>query len=270
MAGSGGGEMSTRAYLEGFRPSHDAERTQEKRRQVYAVFLEYLGEQAERPLATLDAGSCRSFFEKRAQSMAPRTLRAYHAYLNAAFTAAVKRGLLQESPMREIPLPPAHTRATEPGRAFTLDEVRRMLTEFPPVYRALVGLRVYCGGLGITDCQNLRRSQLNRTANILMIKNCDPRGGYIVHPLAPEFIRLLDEIAAPDDEFILQELHDMHTCHVSRKFSKLCQQLGFIDPAATRLMPGGVRRYHRSFLSLQPLEKYECEQENEGNLMGMY
>ena len=254
MAGSGGGEMSIRAYLEAYRPPKDAPRTLEKRCQVYARFLEYLGELANGPLDSLKPGHCERFFEERAQSMAPRTLRSYRAYLNAAFQAAVKSGLLHESPMRGVPLPAAHTRATEEGRAFTLPEVQRMLTEFPPVYRALVGLRVYCGGLGITTCQNLRRSQLNRKANMLVIKNNDSRGGYIVHFLSREFIRLLDDIAKPEDEYILQELHDIHTCHVSRRFSEICRAHGLIDPAATRRMPAGAKRYQRSFISLLPLE----------------
>lgn len=254
VAGSGGGEMSIRAYLEAYRPPRDAARTQEKRRQIYARFLEYLGDQADQPLGSLKPEHCERFFEERAQSMAPRTLRTYWANLNAAFQAAVKGGLLHESPMQGVPLPAAHTRATEEGRAFTLPEVQRMLTEFPPVYRALVGLRVYCGGLGITACQNLRRSQINRKANMLVIKNSDSRGGYIVHFLSREFIRLLDDIAKPEDEYILQELHDIHTCHVSRRFSEICRAHGLIDPAATRRMPAGAMRYQRSFLSLLPME----------------
>ncbi len=254
MAGSGGAEMSTRAYLEAFLPPKDAVRTREKRRQVHAAFLEYLGEQAEHPLSALTPEHCMSFFQERAQSMSSTTLRAYRAYLNFAFDAAVERGLLSESPMQVVPLPPRRTQATGEDTAFRPDEVQRMLAEFPPEYRALVGLRVYCGGLGITACQNLRRSQLNRTANMLMIKNTDGRGGYIAHFLPPEFIRLLDDIAQPDDEYILQRLHYMHTCHVSRRFSELCRTHGLIDPATMRQMPSGGKRYRRSFLSIPPME----------------
>ena len=254
MAGSGGAEISTRAYLEAFRPPKDAVRTREKRRQVYAAFLEYLGEQAARPLSILTPEHCMSFFKERAKGMSPTTLRVYRAYLNVAFDAAVERGLLAESPMQVVPLPPRRKQAADEDTAFTLPEVQRMLKEFPPEYRALVGLRVYCGGLGITACQNLRRSQLNRSMNMLMIKNNDERGGYIVHFLPPEFIRLLDDIAQPDDEYILQRLHYMHTCHISRRFSVLCRSHGLIDPDTMRQMPAGVKRYQRSFLCIPPME----------------
>lgn len=254
MAGSGGAEISTRAFLGAFRPGKDTGRTQQKRCQIYAAFLEELGTQADRPLSTLRAETCRAFFEKRAQSMSPTTLRAYRAYLNSAFDAAVEHGLLRVSPMQQVPQPPRRPQAAGEDTAFSPEEVQRMLTEFPPAYRALVGLRVYCGGLGITDCQKLLRSQLNRAAGMLMIPNRRPRSGFTAYPLPPEFLQLLDDIAKPGDEFILQELHGMHTCHISRRFSNLCRQHGLIDPAATRQMPGGTKRNNRSFLSLRKQE----------------
>lgn len=257
MAGSGGGELTPRAYLGAFRPAGESGRTQAKRRQIYAAFLEHLGAAADQALSALGGEACRSFFEERAQSMAPTTLRAYRAYLNKAFNAAVERGLLRVSPMQGVPqpsrLPVCAGEGAEAEKNFTEQEVARMLKEFPPAYRALVALRVHAG-LGITECQNLRRSQLNTAAGLLLIKNHDYRGGFIAHALPPFLVGLLEDMAHPEDEFLLQELHGIHTCHVSRKFTALCRQYGLIPPNPTRRMPGGGRRNERSFLSLRVAE----------------
>ena len=108
------------ADLEGDR----AEQTSNRYRTVVGQFLEHLGPRADTPVATLASGEVAAYIGTRTKTKAAKTAANDLRCLAAAFSRAVRLGILDRNPCLPVAVPRGTSLARKP---FSSDQVRMLV-----------------------------------------------------------------------------------------------------------------------------------------------
>lgn len=103
----------------------------EKDRVAVRLFLEFLGDAKDMPLDMVTRVHVRRFMEKQLERVTAGTVRFYLALLKAAFNQAITAGLLAANPFSGVRAEKARRGDKQERKAFTLEEVRRLLDVLP-------------------------------------------------------------------------------------------------------------------------------------------
>ena len=109
-------------------------------------FCGWLGKRAEEPADTLTLEECQKFYDERAGQIAPGTLKKEHEVLQMAFSSAIKKGLLRFNPWGGIErVKQVRRKGHGACKAFTVEQVKKLLAAADPEMRGLIYLQAYAG-----------------------------------------------------------------------------------------------------------------------------
>jgi integrase len=121
-------------------------------------FTGWLGKRAEEPADTLTLEECQKFYDERAGQIAPGTVKKEHEVLQMAFSSAIKKGLLRFNPWGGIErVKQVRRKGHGACKAFTVEQVKKLLAAANPEMRGLIYLQAYAG-LRLGDASRLKWS----------------------------------------------------------------------------------------------------------------
>lgn len=133
----------------------------EKDRVAVRLFLEFLGDVKDMPLDMVTRVHVRRFMEKQLERVTAGTVRFYLALLKAAFNQAITAGLLAANPFSGVRAEKARRGDKQERKAFTLEEVRRLLDVLPGEWPDMVRVCLYTGGQRLGDIARLKWEQID-------------------------------------------------------------------------------------------------------------
>ena len=141
----------------------------EKDRVAVRLFLEFLGDVKDMPLDMVTRVHVRRFMEKQLERVTAGTVRFYLALLKAAFNQAITAGLLAANPFSGVRAEKARRGDKQERKAFTLEEVRRLLDVLPGEWPDMVRVCLYTGGQRLGDIARLKWEQIDLGGGLIAI-----------------------------------------------------------------------------------------------------
>lgn len=159
---SGAVSTQVRPYLESWLKSR-ANRIGAIERDGKAVkqFLAFLGKQDGMDLTRVTAFHARTFMEKELERVASGTVKRYLTSLSCAFNRAVEQKLIFSNPFRGIIPSKLEQNDKQERKAFTMDEVKRLLELMPDEWPDMIRVCLYTGGQRLGDIAKLTWEQID-------------------------------------------------------------------------------------------------------------
>lgn len=158
------------------------------------AFLKFLGPRADRSISTITADDIRSFLADVAKRSSARQANHYLTVMKIAFTRAIKTGLLDKSPAHMVdPMKAVHGER----RAFTMDELRKVLSTANQDWRTMVMVGLYTG-MRLRDCANLKWTNIDIQRQELTATTMKT-GKTVIVPLAKPLMRHVENLPMGDD-----------------------------------------------------------------------
>ena len=133
------------------------------------LFLEFLAEEADLPLAELEPKHFISFRNQEAERLAATTVNHYIKHLGIIFEDARRDGFLAENPAKDCPrLKKNSSTGTGSRRPLTVDELKKILALADDEMRSLILFGLYTGQR-LGDITNLRWSNIDTEAGEVQI-----------------------------------------------------------------------------------------------------
>lgn len=188
---------STRQFLESWlreKKASAAPATVLSYKGTIQAFLEFLGNRASASLATLTATDIRNFKNRLASRVSPATVNNYLKALKVSLGQAVRLELITKNPAALV----ENMRGIETARrAFTMDELRKLLSVATADWQTMLLIGLYTG-LRLQDCANLRWTNLDLQAKELTVRT-RKTGRVQVLPVAKPLMRHLEALPVDDD-----------------------------------------------------------------------
>lgn len=168
LAGMGGTVPTLREYLAAF-PRTASEGSEINRRRAFTVFLDFMGEKAERRLDLVTVSDCESFCKWALKKWSRGTVERHKNSLSNAFRRAVEiNDFMRKNPMRAVNLAgcaaqvcPERGADRQKRYPFTLAEIKKLITGLPAPWSDMVAVSWYTGGLRLSDVCLLRWENVN-------------------------------------------------------------------------------------------------------------
>jgi integrase len=191
-------QKTVKAHFESWQKVFAAEvapGTFERYQGVVTQFLAFLGGQVNRDLSTLTTADIERYRDKLISRVAPRTVNLHLKVLRIALERAVKQHVFDKNPARLIDN--VNTDDHHERRAFSLDELRKILTVAGEEWRTVILTAVYTG-LRLSDIVNLTWLNVNlQTGEITLAEQ--KTGKIRTLPIAKPLVRHLEGIPAGDN-----------------------------------------------------------------------
>lgn len=160
--------LSTDAYLQKWLKRREFKtRALERDGKAVRQFLAWLGSGKNMPLDKINAGMVREFMEKELERVSSGTVTRYLTTLACAFNHAIESQFISVNPFKKI-LPSKRERCDKQERsAFSIEEVRRMVEEFPDEWPDMIRVCLYTGGQRLGDIAKLTWEQIDLENGIL-------------------------------------------------------------------------------------------------------
>lgn len=124
-------------------------------------FLDWLGKKAEEPADALTLAETQAFYDLRAKTVSPTTVKKEFEVLQIAFSVAVKKGLFTFNPWAGIERVKQFRRKGHGARkAFTEEQIRKLLATATGEMAGLIYLQAYAG-LRLGDAKDLKWSSVD-------------------------------------------------------------------------------------------------------------
>jgi integrase len=198
------------------------------------AFVKHLGPRAERSISAITANDIRSFIAVVAERSSPKTANNTLAVLKIAFTAASKAGVIDKSPAAMVDRMKA---ARNERRAFTMDELRKILGLATEEWRTMILTGLYTG-LRLGDCAGLRWTNVDIERAELTVTT-QKTGKTVILPLAKPLLKHILTLPMGDDPraFLCPGLADQHMARLSSQFHDMLVDAGLLK-AYTRTQGG--------------------------------
>ncbi len=188
-----GAVPTIRAYVESYIATREkrAPKTKNNDRRALTGLLSFLGERADMPLDTLTTAQVNAWIEHEAENYRPSTVKLYRQVAAAPFRIAYEEELIARNPFALSRVPKVIDPDPVVRRAFTLDDLRFLLSKLSPEWAMAVRLCVLLGGLRLGDVCNLRWSQFDMARGHCRLVT-GKRGVPMSIPLLPALVRELE------------------------------------------------------------------------------
>ncbi len=251
-----GGELTTftvklwlDTWLAGKTDASKATKIEYKR--IVDLFAKFLGARADRPLSTVQPVHVEQFKAHLAGRVAPSTINKCVKVLKGAFGSAVAKRQLEFSPAEHVEFNEA---AASKRRAFTLAEIKSLLTVAEGDWRTMVLLGLY-SGQRLQDCASLTWREVDLLQSFISLQT-QKTGREQVIPIAEPLAKHLATLAGDDpDAPLCPTLHGKPSSALSGQFYAVMVKAGLAQPrdhASTGKGRDGKRDLNRvSFHSLR-------------------
>jgi len=209
---------------------------------IVAEFLKWLGSRAELGLAHLSSADVGKFRDALAKKYSPVSVNVARACIRAALYDAFRDGLVDVNEAARVPKLDEQTKGRQKRRAFTEDELRRILAVADNEWRGMVLVGAY-GGLRLGDVSLLCWRNVD-LANRELHFTSEKTGREMVIPVASPFHAYLLEIASNDDPDAplfprAFELRSRKKSGLSNKFYRLMTRAGVVERRSNKKKGSG-------------------------------
>jgi integrase len=196
-------------------------------RRVVADFVDGLGKRADLPLDAIGAKDVLAWRARMAERVSPGTVNRNLKILQGAWTAANRAGLVDSNIVRAVETMKADRTRTE-RRAFTLDELRRILAVCSSEWRGMVLFGLYTGQR-LRDIAELSWNQIDTATGVahFITRKTAAR---ITVPLARPVAEWIATTPAPDqpDAPLFPELVALDQATLSAHFRNILEAAGIV------------------------------------------
>lgn len=241
MTGLGGGMPSLRAYLDTF-PRMASDASEVNRRRAFTLFLEYMGEKADRRLDLVKVADCEGFCKWALLKWSRGTVERHKNSIGHAFRRAVEiDDFMRKNPMRAVNLSAiAGTVCPERGAdkqkryPFTLAEIKKLITELPAPWSDMVAVSWYTGGLRLSDVCLLRWDSIDFDAgHICLTEKKTKKERYIPLCAALRAVLTARKDITGADEYVFPDKAHFYlggaAGYVSTQFTALLRAFGMVE-----------------------------------------
>jgi integrase len=197
-------------------------------------FICFLGPKADEPLSTITKGDLIHYRTELAKDLAPKTINHHLKFAKSLFKAARRDELIHDDPGQFIDT--VHSRRRERAgslarRAFTLAELRAILSEADPEWRSMILFGLYTGQR-LGDIASLTWGNIDQEASEIRFVAAKT-GRSMILPMAPALAKHVLGLPTPDS--LLAPLHPRayetvqaqgRSGSLSNQFSDLLAQAG--------------------------------------------
>lgn len=157
---------------------------------AFERFLEFLGDKKSNPLASITKAVCDDFVSSELYRVSSRTVDRYRESLSCAFNRAVDEDIITKNPFKHVKIPKCG-KDSSPRRAFTQDEIRKLISVLPEDWADMVIACICLGGQRLGDIASLKWSQVNWPAGTISFTTQKTGRAMRDIPLIPALEKLL-------------------------------------------------------------------------------
>jgi integrase len=238
-------DETIRGYFNGWLERKERETTHATFRRysgIVAEFLKWLGSRADLGLAHLSSAEVGKFRDALAKKYSPVSVNVARACIRAALYDAFRDGLVDVNEAARVPKLDEQTKGRQKRRAFTEDELRRILAVTDNEWRGMVLVGAY-GGLRLGDVSLLCWQNVD-LANRELRFTSEKTGREMVIPVAAPLYAYFLEIAKNDEPHSplfprAFELRSRKKSGLSNKFYRLMTRAGVVEPRTNKKKGAG-------------------------------
>ena len=231
---------STRAYFESWtrrKRNEVSEGTFQHYDRCVMEFLKFLGEKAEKPINLLSPEQVREFRDRQAEKVAAKTVNHRLKTVRMVLGAARRDGFITDNPAEVVPIVKDGTSSKR--RAFTLDELKRVINECSPEWRSMVLFGLYTGQR-LGDISRITWRSIDLEKNEIRFI-AQKTGKTAIIPISQHLRRHIESLPAGDDpdqpvhpEASRVVIKEGKVGTLSRQFYELMASAGLVEKRAHR------------------------------------
>jgi integrase len=159
-------------------------------------FLKFLGAKASRTLADLNSDDVQRYRDDLQDHVAPATVNTHLKVIRVGLEGAVNQGVFDRNPARLVVN--LSTEGRHERRAFTLAELKKLLTACDQDWKTAVLFSLYGGGLRLGDVQALTWANIDLQAKELALRT-QKTGRVQILPLCKPLLDYIETLPTGDD-----------------------------------------------------------------------
>lgn len=238
-------DETIRGYFNGWLERKERETTNATFRRYAGIvteFMKWLGSRADLGLAHLSSVEVGNFRDTLAKKYSPVSVNVARACIRAALYDAFRDGLVDVNEAARVPKLDEQTKGRQKRRAFTKDELRRILAVSDNEWRGMVLVGAY-GGLRLGDVSLLCWQNVD-LANRELRFTSEKTGREMVIPVAGPLYAYLLQITKKDEPGAplfpgAFELRSRKKFGLSNKFYRLMTRAGVVEPRTNKKKGAG-------------------------------
>lgn len=154
--------MSVKKYLEEFiKIRKDKKGAEGRDGKAVKQFLAFLSERSDIPLSRINKSMARDFMEVELERVSSSTVKRYMESLTCAFNRAVEQNLISSCPFKGVIPPKDKSNDKQERRAFSANDIKRLLEVLPPEWKDMVLTCLYTGGQRLGDIARMKWEQID-------------------------------------------------------------------------------------------------------------
>lgn len=207
---------------------HLSEKSARTNRSSFDRFMKWLGPRADMPLRFLTKGDAKMYLEDRRVNVRCNTVIREACCFKVAWEDAVDKDIVPKNIWRGITIPRDKGEEILRSEAFTMDEVRYMIANFPPEWSSAIRCSFESFGQRLGDIRRLRWKQFDWEKGVIrfVTGKCDR---VMEQPMRPGFLEWVkarwEAEGCPKDGFLHPHLART-TTSISSEFTLLMEQHG--------------------------------------------
>ena len=235
--GSTLGSASTQRFIEQWlirKKMEIAPASYARYKSVTERFLEYLGEKKTREINFITAHDVAEFRDQMAASHSTTTANINLKVLRTVFQDAIRQSLVEQNPASLVQAI-RKTAGASKRRAFTLDELKRILDNASDEWRGIILVGLYTGQR-LGDIALLCWNNVDLTRQEIRFV-AQKTGRVVILPIAPPLFRWFLELATQDDpsapvfpnSYDIMQRQNGRVASLSNQFNRLLSDAGLVD-----------------------------------------
>lgn len=204
-----------------------------RNQKAFERFLEFLGDKKSNPLASITKAVCDDFVSSELHRVSSRTVDRYRESLSCAFNRAVDEDIVTKNPFRHVKIPKCG-KDSSPRRAFTQDEIRKLISVLPEDWSDMVIACICLGGQRLGDIASLKWNQVDWPGGTISLTTQKTGRAMRDIPLIPALEKLLRKRhQGMINEYIFPVQGEMYAqgkgSSLSGEFVSLLRAHGFVE-----------------------------------------